>query len=249
MKSRCAPSGPTRTPSLSASNRQPTTAHSSQSGSASCLSRRLGAKQSIPPGGRPSMSRALVMTSHGRKGRIKPAAGQTTGTVHANRVAVLARAFAASSSRSRGGCEVSSETSSSRAHAAIEPTARSNAASLRFDGLLVPLSFRTNCSAASWISWSVAGGSKLNKVLMFRHMTCSQSSSSSSSSSSLSSPSHLDSGRRLSRPQGLLRSARVRPLGPTASCALPACFAAISPQPDSLDACCRLAEDTLDDQK
>lgn len=89
----------------------------------------------------------------------------------AKRTALLARAFSASSSRLRGRCDVSIESSSSRAHSAIERTARSNAASFRFDGLVVPLSFRTNCNAASWISSSVAGGSKLNSVLMFLHMT------------------------------------------------------------------------------
>jgi hypothetical protein len=76
-----------------------------------------------------------------------------------------------------GGCEVSSESSSARAHAAIETIACSNAASLRFDGLVVPLSFRTNYKAASRISWSVAGGSKLNSGFMFLHIDCSQSSS------------------------------------------------------------------------
>ena len=33
-----------------------------------------------------------------------------------------------------------------------------------------PLSFRTNCSEASRISSSVTGGSKLKRVLIFRHM-------------------------------------------------------------------------------
>jgi hypothetical protein len=48
-------------------------------------------------------------------------------------------------------------------------TALSNAALLAFDGLLKPLSFLTNCSEAALISSLVAGGSKLNSVLMFRH--------------------------------------------------------------------------------
>jgi hypothetical protein len=38
------------------------------------------------------------------------------------------------------------------------------------DGLLKPLIFLTNCSEAARISSSVAGGSKLNNVLMFLHM-------------------------------------------------------------------------------
>src|SRR5713101_4658966 len=46
-----------------------------------------------------------------------------------------------------------------------------NAASLAFDGLLKPLTFLTNCSAAARISSSVTGGSKLNRVLMFLHIS------------------------------------------------------------------------------
>ena len=38
------------------------------------------------------------------------------------------------------------------------------------DGLVKPLSLRTNCRADARISSSVAGGSKLNSVLMFLHM-------------------------------------------------------------------------------
>jgi hypothetical protein len=56
------------------------------------------------------------------------------------------------------------------AAAATSSTARSNAAWLAFEGLLKPLSFLTNCTEAARISASVAGGSKLNKVLMFLHM-------------------------------------------------------------------------------
>jgi hypothetical protein len=60
----------------------------------------------------------------------------------------------ATSSRSRGGCDVFSESINSRAGLAITETALSKTASLRFDGLFVPLSFRTNCRAASRISSS-----------------------------------------------------------------------------------------------
>ena len=49
--------------------------------------------------------------------------------------------------------------------------ARLNASSFALDGLLKPLNLRTNCSAEARISVSVAGGSKLNSVLMLRHMT------------------------------------------------------------------------------
>ena len=41
---------------------------------------------------------------------------------------------------------------------------------LACDGLVKPLSFLTNCSDDARTSSSVAGGSKLNRVLMFRHM-------------------------------------------------------------------------------
>src|SRR5258706_3669704 len=80
-----------------------------------------------------------------------------------------ARARAASTSRSRGLAVVTREPINTRAAAATSSTARSKATSFALDGTLNPLSFLTNCSEASRISSSVAGGSKLNKVLMFRH--------------------------------------------------------------------------------
>src|SRR5215475_11757653 len=89
-----------------------------------------------------------------------------------NRSAARARAFAASSSRFLGGACVSSELSRLLAIPAISSTAAENAASFALDGLLKPLTFLTNCSAAAWISSSVTGGSKLNRVLMFLHTTC-----------------------------------------------------------------------------
>src|SRR5689334_24094576 len=87
-----------------------------------------------------------------------------------NRCAARSRAFAASSSRLRGGALVSSETSSFFETAATSSTARSNAASFAFEGLWKPESLRTNCSEAARTSSSVTGGSKLNSVLMLRHM-------------------------------------------------------------------------------
>jgi hypothetical protein len=48
--------------------------------------------------------------------------------------------------------------------------ARSKAASFVFDGFVKPQIFRTNWSDAARISSSVAGGSKLNRVLMFLHI-------------------------------------------------------------------------------
>src|SRR5256712_14223896 len=81
-----------------------------------------------------------------------------------------ARARAASVSRFRGPVSVTSESNRFRAAAVISVTARSNAARLARDGFVKPESFLTNWSDALWISSSVAGGSKLNSVLMFRHM-------------------------------------------------------------------------------
>src|SRR5688500_11142050 len=49
-------------------------------------------------------------------------------------------------------------------------TALSKTSSLAFDGAVNPLSLRTNCSDAARTSSSVAGGSKLNSVLMLLHM-------------------------------------------------------------------------------
>src|SRR5215472_3025812 len=76
----------------------------------------------------------------------------------------------ASASRSFAGLAVCSEPNSRRAAALTSSTARSNAASLACDGRVKPLSLRTNCSDAARISSSLAGGSKLNKVRMLRHM-------------------------------------------------------------------------------
>src|SRR5436309_988507 len=87
-----------------------------------------------------------------------------------DRSTVLARVRAASISRFRGPASVTSESKKARAAAVISITARSNAASLARDGFVKPESFLTNWSEASRISSSVAGGSKLNSVLMFRHM-------------------------------------------------------------------------------
>src|SRR5260221_10582642 len=90
---------------------------------------------------------------------------------YAKRSAARARAFIASISRSRGSAAVWSEASSRRATSATSSTARSNASSFAFDGLVKPLSLRTNWTAEARISSSVAGGSKLNNVLILRHMS------------------------------------------------------------------------------
>src|SRR5437660_773207 len=88
-----------------------------------------------------------------------------------NLFAALARARSVSTSRSRGSALVNSESSRFRAAVLTSSMARLNAASFAFEGLLKPESFLTNWSEASRISSSVAGGSKLNRVLMFRHIT------------------------------------------------------------------------------
>src|SRR5205823_12591832 len=77
------------------------------------------------------------------------------------RWAERARRFAASISRSRGGAAVTSSPSRRAVTAATSSTACANAASLACDGLVMPLTLRTNCSAAASISSSVVGGEKL----------------------------------------------------------------------------------------
>jgi hypothetical protein len=59
---------------------------------------------------------------------------------------------------------------SALAAAATSLTARSNAIAFALDGLWNPLSFLTNWSEAERTSSSVAGGSKLNSVLILRHI-------------------------------------------------------------------------------
>ena len=75
-----------------------------------------------------------------------------------------------------GGAAVTSSASRCCVTWAISSTARANAASFAFDGFCEPLTLRTYWSAAARTSSSVAGGSKLWSVLMFRHMSVSSSS-------------------------------------------------------------------------
>src|ERR1700730_8097982 len=89
---------------------------------------------------------------------------------YANRSFALVRAFAASSSRFFAGLAVSSASRRRWAAPVTSSTARANAASLARDGCVNPLSLRTNCSADARTSSSVAGGSKLKSVRIFRHM-------------------------------------------------------------------------------
>src|SRR5699024_4971915 len=88
----------------------------------------------------------------------------------ANRFAARARAFSRSTSRSLGGAEVTSSASRCSVAWAISATARSNTSVLAWEGLVIPLTLRTYCSAASCTSWEVASGSKLWSGLMFLHM-------------------------------------------------------------------------------
>ena len=110
--------------------------------------------------------RALLDSDAGMKGRGR------CGEVPRERVVGAAvEAASAGDGRSRaarGGAFVTSESISFRAIALTSSTASSNTASFAFDGLVNPLSFRTNCFDAARTSSSVAGGSKLKSVLMFR---------------------------------------------------------------------------------
>jgi hypothetical protein len=87
-----------------------------------------------------------------------------------NLSAARALALAASSSRFFGGALVSSERRRRVETPATSSTAARNAPSFAFDGLLNPLIFLTNCSEAARISSSVTGGSKLKRILIFRHI-------------------------------------------------------------------------------
>src|SRR5437773_5175392 len=73
--------------------------------------------------------------------------------------------------RSFGAVFVSSELRRVLVTAAISSTAATNASSLAFDGLLKPLTLRTNCNEAARISSSVTGGAKLKRILMFLHIS------------------------------------------------------------------------------
>jgi len=56
------------------------------------------------------------------------------------------------------------------AAAATRSTASSNASWFNREGLFIPESFLTNCRADAITSSLVAGGSKLDRVLMLRHI-------------------------------------------------------------------------------
>src|SRR5207249_7917699 len=125
---------------------------------------------------RPANDRALSGLPPPPLGRDWPDAGWSAPMMGCfvsegrNRSAALARALEASTSRSRGGPFVTRESRSSCAAWATWSTARLKARSFALDGLVKPLNFRTNWREDARISSSVAGGLKLCRVLMFRHM-------------------------------------------------------------------------------
>ena len=84
--------------------------------------------------------------------------------------AARSRALKANSARFLGGAFVRSELRNFPETVDISSTAATNAASFAFDGLLKPLTFRTNCNAAARISSSVTGGAKLKRILIFLHI-------------------------------------------------------------------------------
>ena len=86
------------------------------------------------------------------------------------RFADRAFAFNASVSRFRGGALVTSDSRRWCATWATSSTARLNASSFARDGFVNPESLRTNWSDDARISSFVAGGEKLCRVLMARHM-------------------------------------------------------------------------------
>src|SRR5664279_301749 len=104
-----------------------------------------------------------------RVGRVR-ARGQLATAVP-KRFSLRARALAASSSRSFGGAFVTRSSSRCLVMCAISATARSKVSWFVTDGFVAPLTLRTYCNAAAWTSSSVAGGSKLCRTLMFRHMS------------------------------------------------------------------------------
>ena len=64
---------------------------------------------------------------------------------------------------------MTSASSKLRLIAVTSSTAVAKACSFACEGFVEPLILRTNCIAAARTSSSVAGGSKLNRVLMFLH--------------------------------------------------------------------------------
>src|SRR5215469_5302278 len=116
------------------------------------------------------MRRTVTGRNCANRSRMKWTSKLATWSLYANLASARSRAFTASTSRFFAGLAVDSESSSRRAVSLTSATARSNAASLAREGCVNPESLRTNCKAEARISSSVAGGSKLNKVRILRHI-------------------------------------------------------------------------------
>src|SRR5262245_43339265 len=115
---------------------------------------------------RHALLRRIGAGVHPGEQRDHPTPASVAGVTQPQRFALRSRALAASISRFFGGAVVSSESTSRRVAFAISITARSNGSMFDTLGLRVPLTLRTYCKAAAWISSSVAGGSKLNSGRM-----------------------------------------------------------------------------------
>lgn len=87
-----------------------------------------------------------------------------------NRFWFRSLAFSASVARSRGGAFTTSPSMSRVLAWTISRTAWSKSSWFTDEGLFMPLSLRTYWSDDAWISSGVAGGLKLARTLMFRHM-------------------------------------------------------------------------------
>jgi hypothetical protein len=96
------------------------------------------------------------------RGSVERATAENvSGQAVPKRTAARAFRFAASTSRSRAGADVTSASSRRSVAAVTSATARSKASWLACDGAFMPLTLRTYCSAAASISSRVVGGSKL----------------------------------------------------------------------------------------
>jgi len=87
-----------------------------------------------------------------------------------NRMRDLSMCLRISMSRSFGGALVTQPRISRSAAAATSSTAVLKSASFAFEGLVAPLSLRTNCREEARISSDVAGGAKFASVRILRHM-------------------------------------------------------------------------------
>lgn len=115
-------------------------------------------------GGRARLSGARIASAGD-----KPGDASSPGQL-VKRAAARWRALAASTSRSLGRADVTNSSTKRPEASATALTARSNASALARDGSVHPLILRTYCNAAPRSSSWVAGGSKLYRGRMLRHM-------------------------------------------------------------------------------